>query len=229
MQTFNALLAVLLAALQVSAGPITVAKRDGVTSTTSLNPWSEPSGAHIITPSGLPNAWPTGVSSTSFIPSSSVTSLNPWSEPSGAHISTSSGLPNAWPTGPDSSASSSSATASPTPFCWPFPPFSILPFPSTAFPSGVSIHWPPYTVEWSSGAWSWPTSLPSGVASSAGSAPSLSFQPGGPIIPACPVVICYASGSEVFEPTSTWGTASSAPTTSSWVSATAAPASETSS
>ncbi|EJF55760.1 hypothetical protein DICSQDRAFT_150810 [Dichomitus squalens LYAD-421 SS1] len=154
MPTFDAILAVLLAAHQVSAGPITVAKRGGTTSTTSLNPYSKPSGAHIITFSGLTKAWPTDSES-----------------------------------------------------------------------SAGSTHWPPYTVEWS-----WPTSLPSGVASPAGTAPLFSLHPGGPIIPACPVVICYFSGSEVFEPTSAWGTlASSAPTASSSVSGATSPASETSS
>ncbi|TBU22518.1 hypothetical protein BD311DRAFT_823733 [Dichomitus squalens] len=122
MQTFDAILAVLLAAHQ------------GTTYTTSLNPYSKPSGAHIITFSGLTKAWPT-----------------------------------------DSDLSASSSTL-------PVPP------------------------------------------------PPFSFQPGGPIIPACPVVICYFSGSEVFEPTSAWGTlASSAPTASSSVSVVTSPASETSS
>ncbi|TBU59431.1 hypothetical protein BD310DRAFT_1010733, partial [Dichomitus squalens] len=67
-----------------------------------------------------------------------TTSLNPYSKPSGAHIITFSGLTKAWPTDSDSSAG--------------------------------STHWPPYTVEWS-----WPTSLPSGVVSSAGTAPPLFF------------------------------------------------------
>ncbi|TBU36093.1 hypothetical protein BD309DRAFT_1028633 [Dichomitus squalens] len=40
-------------------GPYHVAKRVGTTYTTSLNPYSKPSGAHIITFSGLTKAWPT--------------------------------------------------------------------------------------------------------------------------------------------------------------------------